>query len=64
MRLDAITKPDPGSPDTAAERNTFAEWIAAGLSGGILTAYTQALVEQAEVEVDQAALNAVHAQLR
>ena len=64
MRLDAITKPDLGSPDTAAERNTFAEWIAAGLSGGILTAYTQALVEQAEVEVDQAALNAVHAQLR
>ena len=64
MRLDTITKPDPGSPDTAAERDAFAAWIATGLSGGILSAYTQALVEQAEVEVDQAALNAVHAQLR
>ena len=64
MRLDTITKPDPGSPGTAAERDAFAAWIATGLSGGILNAYTQALVEQAEVEVDQAALNAVHAQLR
>ncbi len=64
MRLDTITKPDPGSPDTTAERDAFAAWIASGLSGGILSAYTQALVEQAEVEVDQAALNAVHAQLR
>ena len=64
MRLDKITKPDLGSPDTAAERDAFAAWIATGISGGILNAYTQALVEQAEVEVDQAALNAVHAQLR
>ncbi len=64
MRLDTITKPDLGLPETAAERDAFAAWIAAGLSGGILNAYTQALVEQAEVEVDQSALNAVHAQLR
>ena len=64
MRLDMIAKPDLHSPDTAAERDAFAAWIATGLSGGILNAYTQALVEQAEVEVDQAALNAVHAQLR
>ncbi|MXX88192.1 MAG: peptidylprolyl isomerase [Boseongicola sp. SB0677_bin_26] len=64
MRLDTITKPDLGSPDTVAERDAFATWIGTGLSGGILNAYTQALVEQAEVEVDQAALNAVHAQLR
>ena len=64
MRLDTITKPDLGSPDTVAERDAFAAWIGTGLSGGILNAYTQALVEQAEVEVDQAALNAVHAQLR
>ena len=64
MRLDMIAKPDLRSPDTAAERDAFAAWIATGLSGGILNAYTQALVEQAEVEVDQAALNAVHAQLR
>ncbi len=64
MRLDMITKPDLGSPETAAERDTFAAWIATGLSSGILNAYTQALVEQAKVEVDQAALNAVHAQLR
>lgn len=64
MRLDTITKPDLGSPDTVAARDAFATWIGTGLSGGILNAYTQALVEQAEVEVDQAALNAVHAQLR
>ncbi len=64
MRLDTITTPDLSSPDTAAERDAFAAWIATGLSGGILNAYTQALVEQAQVEVDQAALNAVHAQLR
>lgn len=64
MRLDKITKPDLGSPDTVAERDAFATWIGTGLSGGILNAYTQALVELAEVEVDQAALNAVHAQLR
>ena len=64
MRLDTIATPDLDLPDTAAERDAFAAWIATGLSGGILDAYTQALVEQAEVEVDQAALNAVHAQLR
>ena len=64
MRLDTITTPDLSSPDTAAERDAFAAWIATGLSGGILNAYIQALVEQAQVEVDQAALNAVHAQLR
>ncbi|MXY34764.1 MAG: peptidylprolyl isomerase, partial [Boseongicola sp. SB0664_bin_43] len=64
LRLDTIAKPDLGSPDTAAERDTFADWIAAGLSGAVLQAYTQALVERAGVEVDQAALNAVHSQLR
>ncbi len=64
MRLDRISKPDIEAPDAAEERDQLASWIAAGMSSGMLDAYVRALVEQAEVEVDQAALNAVHAQLR
>ncbi|NNE79091.1 MAG: peptidylprolyl isomerase [Silicimonas sp.] len=62
LRLDAIAAPDASTPAAEALRNDFASRTAIDFSSGITAAFTQALVNNADVELNQAALNAVGAQ--
>lgn len=63
LRLDAITPPDPDSPDSQLLRSQFAAQTSVEMSAGLIAAYTQALLSETGIEVNQSALNAVNAQL-
>ena len=63
LRLDKITAPDPDTAEARAMLDGFTESTATDLSNAITAAYTQALVNKLGVDVNQPALNAVHAQL-
>lgn len=63
VRLDAVTPPDPTTEEAVAARAAFTLQSEREMAGSVTAAFTQALVDEAGVEVDQAALNAVHAQL-
>ena len=63
IRLDAVNAPDPTTPEAEAVREDFAARMAVEMSTGLIQAYTQSLLDATGVEVNQAALNAVNAQL-
>ena len=63
VRLDAVVSPDPSTPEAQATREQFAVRTSAELSTAIIQAYTQALIDEFGVDVNQTAINAVNAQL-
>ena len=63
VRLDAITPPDLEDPDLVAIADQIRTQIAASVGDDILNAYAAALQSNAGININQAALNAVHSQL-
>jgi peptidyl-prolyl cis-trans isomerase D len=63
LRLDAVNAPDPKEPEAEAVLRQFASQTAIEISTGLIQAYTQSLLADTDVELNQAALNAVNAQL-
>ena len=64
VRLDAIAAPDPDDAQTGAERETAANVAAAGIAQDIFEAYSAAVQQRTDIDINQAAVNAVHAQLQ
>ncbi len=64
VRVDAITPPDPADPQVAANRSQLGEGAAAGISQDIFAAFADTLQQATKVEINQAAVNAVHAQFQ
>lgn len=63
VRLDAIRAPDPETEDARAVRDRFAAETAVELSTALIQSYTQSLLDDTGVELNQTAINAVNAQL-
>lgn len=63
VRLDAVNAPDPTTAEAEAVRSRFAGEAAVELSTALIQAYTQSLLDETGVEINQAAINAVNAQL-
>ena len=61
LRLDAVAAPDPQADDIADLRAQIARQGAAGLADDLLEAYVRDVQSRAGVTLDQAAINAVHA---
>ena len=59
LRLDTINAADASDPEAQILKDAFAAQMAGEIGGAISGAYTQALVDQAGVEINQAAINAV-----
>lgn len=64
VRLDSVTPPDLNDPQTNAEKESAAQAAAAGISQDIFEAFSTSVQERTDVNINQAALNAVHAQLQ
>ncbi len=64
VRLDAISPPDPTNPQVVANRTQLAEAAAAGISQDLFAAFADTLQQATKVEINQAAVNAVHAQFQ
>ena len=59
VRLDEITSADASDPDAQTLKQAFAAQMSAEIGRAIAGAYTQALVEDAGVEINQGAINSV-----
>ncbi len=64
VRLDGINAPDGNDAQTIAEKQVAADTAAAGISQDIFEAFSAAVQVRTDVEINQAAVNAVHAQLQ
>lgn len=64
VRLDSVTPPDMNDAQTAAEKETAAQAAGAGISQDIFEAFSASVQERTDVNINQVALNAVHAQLQ
>ena len=64
VRLDAITPADHDSPEAAALKDAFTRETTQSLSNAVTNAFTQAIVDEAGVDINSAALNAVHVHMR
>ncbi len=64
VRLDSVTPPDENDAQTAAEKEAAAQAAAAGISQDIFEAFAASVQARTDVNINQAALNAVHAQLQ
>lgn len=64
VRLDGITAPDDADPQTAAQKQAAAEQATAGISQDIFDAFAASVQSRTDVKLDQAAVNAVNAQLQ
>lgn len=64
VRLDGIAPPDEEDPQTGAQRETAANVAAAGIAQDVYEAFAAAVQARTDVELNQAAINAVHAQLQ
>jgi peptidyl-prolyl cis-trans isomerase D len=62
VQLDQVTPADQDGPEAQALKQLLAQQVAQDASTDMLTAFTQALTAQKGVEINQAAINAVHAQ--
>lgn len=60
MRLDAIIAADSASPDAQLLKDRFSRETAAAFSTAMSNAFTQALVDEAGTDINQAAINAVN----
>lgn len=62
VRLDQVTPADQDSPEARALKAIFSQQAAQEASSDALEAFMQALTAQKGIEINQAAVNAVHAQ--
>jgi peptidyl-prolyl cis-trans isomerase D len=62
IRLDKVTPADQASAEAQALKGLLAQQAAQEVSADLLEAFTQALTAQKGIEINQAAVNAVHAQ--
>jgi peptidyl-prolyl cis-trans isomerase D len=62
VRLDKVTPADQNSPEARALKTIFGQQAAQDVSSELLDAVTQALTSSKGIEINQAAVNAVHAQ--
>ncbi len=63
MRLDRITPPPSTSPDITALRDAIEEQAAGDMAANVLSAIAATVQSEAGITVNQAAVNAVHAQI-
>lgn len=61
VRLDRVAVPDPTSPEARAVLTQFGQETEQELSRSLLTAFTQAVLAETEVSINQTAINAVTA---
>lgn len=64
VRLENITPPDDSDPQLLAEKQVAADTAAAGISQDIFEAFSTAVQARTDVNINQATVNAVHAQLQ
>jgi peptidyl-prolyl cis-trans isomerase D len=62
VRLDRIAVPDPSSPEAQLVVTQFGQETARELSQSLLTAFTQSVLSETEVYINQAAITAVTSQ--
>ena len=62
LRLDAIRDADMSDPQNMMLRGVFGQQAAQEVAGDILAAFTNGVIAQSGVEINEAAINAVHAQ--
>ena len=62
VRLDAVTPADQDSAEAQALKPLFAQQAAQGAADDVLDAFTRALTLDKGIEINQSAINAVHAQ--
>lgn len=63
MRLERITPPQSSDPNTQALRDAIEEQAAQDMATNVLTAIARNIEAEAGISVNQAAVNAVHAQI-
>mgnify|MGYP002279115419 CR=1 FL=1 len=61
LRVDAVVEPDTSDPQTAAIGQAAAQQASTALSQDLFQIYLRGLQTQAGIQIDQQALNAVHA---
>ena len=61
LRLDAVRPPAEDDPDLARLRRTLRDQVAAGLGQDMFEILANDIRDRAGVTIDQAAINAVHA---
>lgn len=64
IRLDTIVEPDQDTEEAQASKAAFSAQVSAEIAVALSGAYTRALTDQAGVELNQAAMNAVNTQLQ
>ena len=64
VRLDGIAAADTSDPQNAAQKEATAEVAAAGIAQDVFEAYSNAVQMRTDVQINQAAVNAVNAQLQ
>ncbi len=64
VRLESIAPPAADDPNTTANRDAVLQSAAAGIAQDIFQAYANTLQTQTDVTLDQAAINAIHAQFQ
>lgn len=60
IRLDDIRAPDATSPEAQVIRRQFSQETSAELTQSVLDAFTQAVLDETDVQVNSSALNLVH----
>ena len=63
VRLNRVTEADPSSERMAAQARSIADQVTAGLSQDLYAAYAESVRARTDVAIDQAAVNAVNAQM-
>lgn len=61
LRIDAVTAPDPTDPAVIAARDMLHDETAAAVASDIFDAFAAAIQQGVDIQIDEAALNAVHA---
>lgn len=64
LRLDSVTQPDQNAPNAQALRTAMTEQAAQSMAQEVLATMSRAIEAEAGISIDQAALNAVHAQIQ
>ena len=64
LRLDSVTQPDQNGPNAQALRTAMTEQAAQSMAQEVLATMSRAIEAEAGISIDQAALNAVHAQIQ
>ncbi len=64
VRLDSVAAPDRDDPDTADLAEAIEDQLSGGIAQDLFEVYLREIRNRAGVALDQAAINAVHAQFQ